>query len=171
MKETVTVSPKAPETRVNDFFIVPNKHIETQIIPESPEFVPTYETEGAACCDLKAYLPDGPVTIGQMETVRIYVGFRIALPVGYEAQIRPRSGFGAKSIIIVPNDPGTIDEDFRGKMCVLLTNLKEEPVQIKHLDRVAQMALKPVWYFNFVTVDKLNATKRGEGGFGSTGLG
>lgn len=167
MKDAI-VTPKIPITRANEMFEECSRRIETDIVPESPEFIPTYETEGAACCDLRAYLPDGPVTIGQMETVKIYAGFRIAIQPGYEAQIRPRSGFGARSII-VPNDPGTIDEDFRGKMCVLLTNLKQEPVEIKHLDRIAQMALKPVWYFKFKVVDTLNSTKRGEGGFGSTG--
>jgi len=164
----VIATPVVPTTRANELQNGWNRHIKTQIIPESPEFVPTYETKGAVCCDLKAYLPDGPVFIGQMETVKIYTGFRIAVPAGYEAQIRPRSGFGVKSIII-PNSPGTIDFDFRGKMCVLLTNLKLEAVEIKHLDRIAQMALKPVWYFNFVTVDTLDITERNEGGFGSTG--
>lgn len=171
----VIVTPKVT-TRANETFGDFSRRIDTPIIAESPEFIPTYETEGAACCDLKAYLPDGPICIGHLETVKIYVGFRMAVPAGYEAQIRSRSSFGAKSVItvpiiepIIPNDPGTIDEDFRGKMCVLLTNLRQEPIEIKHLDRIAQMALKPVWHFNFVAVDTLNKTERGEGGFGSTG--
>ncbi len=98
------------------------------------------------------------------------VGFSIAVPPGFEAQIRPRSGFGAKGII-VPNAPGTIDSPFRGRMCVLLTNLGKEPRPINHMDRIAQMALAPVWYFDFEPVDTLNTTDRGEGGFGSTGIG
>lgn len=143
--------------------------IKTKIVAESPEFIPQYETKGAACCDLKAFLNGDPISIGSMETVKIYVGFKIAVPFGYEAQIRPRSGFGAKAII-VPNSPGTIDEDYRGKMCVLLTNLKQTTEEIKHGDRIAQMALKPVWYFDFEDVDTLDNTERGEGGFGSTGV-
>jgi dUTP pyrophosphatase len=142
--------------------------VKTKIVADSPEFIPQYETKGAACCDLKACLDGDSIFIGTMETAKIYVGFKIGLPFGYEAQIRPRSGFGAKSII-VPNSPGTIDEDFTGKMCVLLTNLKQETVEIKHMDRIAQMALKPVWYFDFEEVDTLDNTERGEGGFGSTG--
>lgn len=164
------VSSKLPKTLADEFVSGLKRRIPTPIVADFPEFIPTYESAGAACCDLKACLDNKePVFIGTMQTVIIYVGFRMAVPPGYEAQVRPRSGFGAKAII-VPNSPGTIDEDYRGKMCVLLTNLRQETVEIKHLDRIAQMALKPVWYFDFVTMDTLDTTVRGEGGFGSTGV-
>lgn len=162
------ITPKVPNSLANEF-IKPKNYVRTAIVAESPEFIPVYASNGAACCDLKACLESDSIFIGPMQTVKIYVGFRIAVPHGYEAQIRPRSGFGAKAII-VPNSPGTIDEDFRGKMCVLLTNLKQESIEIKHLDRIAQMTLKPVWYFDFISVDTLDNTERGEGGFGSTGV-
>ncbi len=163
------VTPKLPKNIPDEIVTDMKRRIPTSIVADSPEFIPTYESAGAACCDLKACLETDSVSIGPMETVKIYAGFRIALPAGYEAQIRPRSGFGAKAII-VPNTPGTIDEDYRGKMCVLLTNLRQEPVEIKHLDRIAQMALKPVWYFDFVPMDTLDNTERGASGFGSTGV-
>jgi len=164
-----TVTSKVPETEANNYVSRLNKRMLTKIVADSPEFIPVYATKGAACCDLKANIPSGSITIGTLETVKIDCGFSMQLPDGYEAQIRPRSGFGAKGII-TPNSPGTIDEDYRGRMCVLLTNLKNEPVTINHLDRIGQMALKPVWYFDFQEVDTLDSTDRGDGGFGSTGV-
>jgi dUTP pyrophosphatase len=165
------ITPKVPKSLASEFIDISNKRrkIRTPIVADSPEFIPVYASKGAACCDLKACLENDSIFIGPMQTVKIYVGFRMALPPGWEAQIRPRSGFGAKAIIM-PNSPGTIDEDYRGKMCVLLTNLKQETVEIKHLDRIAQMKLEPVWYFEFDPVDTLDNTERGEGGFGSTGV-
>jgi dUTP pyrophosphatase len=170
-----TVSVKLPPSPIRDWAsLALRKSIATRIVADSPEFIPEYKTNGSACCDLKANIPpdkDGQRTlyIGHMETVKVDVGFSIAVPPGHEAQIRPRSGFGAKGMI-VPNSPGTIDEDYRGRMCVLLTNLNKEPWPIHHLDRIAQMALKPVYYFGFEPVDTLDTTERGEGGFGSTGV-
>lgn len=168
MKKGTIVS-KVPETEANNYVSRLNKRMLTKIVADSPEFIPVYATKGAACCDLKANLPNGSISIGTLETVKIDCGFSMQLPEGFEAQIRPRSSFGAKSLI-VPNSPGTIDDDFTGKMCVLLTNLKSEPVTINHLDRIGQMALKPVWYFDFQEVDTLDNTDRGGGGFGSTGI-
>jgi dUTP pyrophosphatase len=172
-KSKGTVSSIPPKSQTSEYIGVVRRQ-KTKIVADSPEFIPEYETSGAACCDLKANIPpdkDGQRTlyIGHMETVKVDVGFSIAIPSGFEAQVRPRSGFGAKAII-VPNSPGTIDEDYRGKMCVLLTNLNKEPRQIKHLERIAQLALKPVWYFDFEPVDTLDITERGDGGFGSTGV-
>jgi dUTP pyrophosphatase len=164
-----TILSKIPQTQANEYVQKKNNKIFTKIIADSPDFIPVYATNGAACCDLKANLPNGSIIIGTLETVKIDCGFSMQLPEGFEAQIRPRSGFGAKSII-VPNSPATIDEDYRGKIMVLLTNLKGEPVTIDHLDRIGQMALKPVWYFDFQEVDTLDSTERGDGGFGSTGL-
>ena len=168
MKKGTVVS-KVPETEASNYICRVNKKMLTKIVADSPEFIPVYATKGAACCDLKANLPNGSISIGTLETVKIDCGFSMQLPEGFEAQIRPRSSFGAKSLI-VPNSPGTIDADFTGKMCVLLTNLRSEPVTINHLDRIGQMALKPVWYFDFQEVDTLDSTERGDGGFGSTGI-
>lgn len=171
MKNEITT--KLPKSQVAEYVEKVRKTFLTKIVADSPEFIPVYQTSGAVCCDLKANIPPNEkgqrtLYIGPMETVKVDVGFSMALPPGFEAQIRPRSGFGAKSLI-VPNSPGTIDEDFRGRMCVLLTNLNNEPWPINHLDRVAQMALKPVWYFGFEPVNTLDNTDRGQGGFGSTG--
>jgi dUTP pyrophosphatase len=173
MKNKGTVTSIPPKSEASHYIgVIRNQ--KTKIVADSPEFIPEYKTIGAACCDLKANIPpdkDGQRTlyIGHMETVKVDVGFSIAIPPGFEAQIRPRSGFGAKGLI-VPNSPGTIDFDFRGRMCVLLTNLSGESRPIHHLDRIAQMALKPVWRFDFEPVDTLDTTERGEGGFGSTGV-
>lgn len=173
-----TITSKVPETEASNYVYRLNKKMLTKIVADSPDFIPVYATKGAAACDLKANIkiinPDDfsvkrSITIGTLETVKIDCGFSMQLPDGYEAQVRPRSGFGARGIIM-PNSPGTIDEDYRGRMCVLLTNLKSEPVTINHLDRIGQMALKPVWYFDFQEVDTLDSTERGDGGFGSTGV-
>jgi len=171
--DKIVVTPKLPKSQANYVEKV-RRNILTKIVADSPEFIPAYKTSGAACCDLMANIPlndkgERVLVIGHMETVKIDVGFSMAVPSGFEAQIRPRSGFGAKGII-VPNSPGTIDEDYRGRMCVLLTNLSKDPWPIHHLDRIAQMALKPVWYFGFDPVDTLDITERGDGGFGSTGV-
>ena len=168
------ISSKLPASPLTDYAPKIRKTFLTQIVADSPEFIPEYKTSGSACCDLKANIPpdkDGQraLYIGHMETVKVDVGFSMAIPPGFEAQIRPRSGFGAKGMII-PNAPGTIDEDYRGRMCVLLTNLSKDPWPVHHLDRIAQMALKPVWYFGFEAVDTLDTTERGKGGFGSTGV-
>lgn len=172
MKKQGTMVPKTPKTEASHY-VGETRRKKTPIVADSPEFIPVYAHEDDACCDLKANIPpdkDGQRTlyIGHLETVKVDVGFQIAVPRGFEAQIRPRSGFGAKGII-VPNSPGTIDSPFRGRMCVLLTNLGKEPKAINHLDRIAQMALAPVWYFDFDPVVTLDTTERGEGGFGSTG--
>lgn len=174
MKNKGTVTPLPPKTEASNYVYRMARTIRTSIVADSPEFIPEYKTIGAACCDLKANIPpdkDGQRTlyIGHMETVKVDVGFSFAVPPGYEAQVRARSGFAARGMIVT-NGIGTIDEDYRGRMCVLLTNLSGEPWPIHHLDRIAQMALKPVWHFDFEPVDTLDTTDRGEGGFGSTGV-
>jgi dUTP pyrophosphatase len=93
----------------------------------------------------------------------------MALPPGWEAQIRPRSGLAQKGVQVT-NSPGTIDDDYRGRLMVVLNNAGREIVNIKHGDRFAQMALKPVWYFSWNIVDELESTERGDAGFGSTGV-
>jgi len=131
--------------------------------------VPEYATEYAAGADLKACL-DQPVIIKPGDQSGIPIGIAIEIPAGYEAQIRPRSGLAAKDGITVLNAPGTIDSDYRGEVKVLLVNLGKKPVIIHHGDRIAQMVVAPVQKGEFIEQESLSETKRGTGGFGSTGL-
>lgn len=103
------------------------------------------------------------------ERALIHTGVRVALPVGYEAQVRPRSGLALKHGIILPNSPGTIDADYRGEIGVILMNLGDEPYEVKCGDRIAQMVVAPVCQVKFEEADELDETARGEGGFGSSG--
>ncbi len=132
--------------------------------------LPRYQTDLAAGMDLAACLPEGEqLTIAPGQIARVPLGFAIALPGGYEAQIRPRSGLATKMGVTVPNAPGTVDADYRGEMIVALINHGAEPFIVTHGLRVAQMVVAPVTRATFVEVDELNATERGAGGFGSTG--
>lgn len=134
--------------------------------------LPSYETSGAAGMDLRAALPAGtPVIIGPLERSLIPTGLTMELPAGYEAQVRPRSGLALKSGITVLNTPGTIDSDYRGEVKVILINLSDHPVEINRGDRIAQMVIAPVTRATIELVESLSLTKRGEGGFGSTGKG
>ncbi|GAB6875732.1 dUTP diphosphatase [Thermaerobacter litoralis] len=130
--------------------------------------VPVYATELAAGCDLAAAL-DQPVAIPPGGIARIPTGLAVALPPGYEAQVRPRSGLAARHGLTVLNAPGTVDADYRGEIQVLLVNLGPEPVTVAPGDRIAQLVVAPVVRARFVEVDQLPPTARGEGGFGSTG--
>jgi dUTP pyrophosphatase len=131
--------------------------------------LPAYETEGAAGMDLRAALP-GPIVIEVRERRLISTGLRIAIPRGYEAQVRPRSGLALKHGITVLNSPGTIDSDYRGEMLVLLVNLGSEPFRLEPLDRIAQLVVAPVAHVTVQLAENLDATARGEGGYGSTGV-
>lgn len=130
--------------------------------------VPSYQTEGAAGMDLCAFL-DNPVTLKSLERKLIPTGIKIELPSGYEAQVRPRSGMSIKHGITLVNCVGTIDEDYRGEVCVPVINLSKEDFTINNGDRIAQMVISPVTKAEINIVQKLSDTKRGEGGFGSTG--
>nr|WP_242822498.1 dUTP diphosphatase [Thermaerobacter marianensis] len=130
--------------------------------------LPVYATELAAGCDLVAAL-DAPVQVPPGGSCRIPTGIAIALPPGYEAQVRPRSGLAARYGLTVLNAPGTIDADYRGEIQVLLVNLGREPVTVAPGDRIAQLVVAPVTRAHFVEVEALPPTARGEGGFGSTG--
>ncbi len=166
----VIAQSKIPHTDANRYVAKDNSRVKVKIVADSAQFIPVYQTKGSVCCDLRANLPNGDaITIGVLETVKIDAGFKMELPPGYEAQIRARSSMGLKGIII-PNSPSSIDSDFRGKICVLLTNLSGEPFVVNHFDRIAQMAIKPVWYFDFIEADNLEITERNDGGFGSTGV-
>ena len=131
--------------------------------------LPEYATPGAAGMDLRAYLPGGQVTLEQGQLEIISTGFHVELPAGTEMQIRPRSGLALKHRIILPNSPGTVDEDYRGVVMVGLFNLRPEPFTIRHGDRIAQAVIADVRRFPTAEVEELSETERGTGGFGSTG--
>ena len=131
--------------------------------------VPCYETAGSAGMDVRAAI-DGQVRLMPGESALIPCGFKMALPSGLEAQIRPRSGLALKHNVTVLNAPGTIDSDYRGEVCVLLINLGGAPFWVKHGMRIAQVVIAPVIQFRFMPVPTLGETVRGAGGFGSTGV-
>jgi dUTP pyrophosphatase len=131
--------------------------------------LPTYATEGAAGMDLRACLPGGPVEIPPGEVALVPTGFRVALPPRTEMQIRPRSGLAARSRILVPNSPGTVDEDYRGEVKVALFNAGRTAFVVEHGMRIAQAVIADVRHPEIVEVDALPDTGRGAGGFGSTG--
>ncbi|HYP63274.1 MAG TPA: dUTP diphosphatase [Acidocella sp.] len=130
--------------------------------------LPAYTTAGAAGADVLAAVSE-PITIAPGGRTLIPTGFSMALPPGYELQIRPRSGLALKNGITLPNTPGTIDEDYRGEVCVILLNTSSEPFIITRGMRIAQAVLAPVVRAAWEEVEDLDATARGEGGFGSTG--
>ena len=132
---------------------------------------PAYETSGAAGADLKANLP-GRVDVVLQPAARalIATGLRLAIPKGFEAQIRPRSGLAFKHGITLANSPGTIDSDYRGPLGVILLNMGAQNFTIVHGDRIAQMVIAPVVQAEFVLVGQLDETIRDQDGFGSTGL-
>ena len=137
--------------------------------------LPQYETAGAAGADLRANLrPEDRATGFTLDPMRravIPTGIRVAIPMGYEMQIRPRSGLALKHGISLPNTPGTIDSDYRGPLGVALINLGTEPYTIQHGDRIAQAVVAPVVQAGYQVVEILDETARGDGGFGSTGRG
>jgi dUTP pyrophosphatase len=137
--------------------------------------LPAYETAGAAGADIRAnLLPDMRDTgfvLLPMQRAIVPTGIRVEIPLGFEMQIRPRSGLAVKHGISLPNTPGTIDSDYRGPLGVALINLGTDPYVIRHGDRIAQMIVAPVVQVQFEVVESLSETQRGEGGFGSTGRG
>lgn len=134
---------------------------------ESAE-LPRYQTEHSAGMDLHAAI-DQPMTLEAGDILFIACGFAMAVPVGYEAQVRPRSGLASKHGISMPNAPGTIDADYRGEVKVPLINLGRNPFVIEPGMRIAQMVIAPVAHCVLEEVDTLDETIRGDGGFGSTG--
>lgn len=130
--------------------------------------LPRYQTDGAAAFDLTANLAE-PVTLGSLERAVIATGLYIALPRGYEAQIRPRSGLAAKHGLSIVNAPATIDSDYRGEWKVILVNLSHEPYTVQDGDRIAQVVVARVEQVEWEEVNELDETERHGGGFGSTG--
>ncbi len=131
--------------------------------------LPSYETTGAAGADLRANLPDGTVVVPAQGRALISTGLHMAIPAGFEVQIRPRSGLALKHGITLPNSPGTIDSDYRGVVGVIVLNTGTDPFEVTHGMRIAQMVMAPVVRADFSVVDDLENTARGAGGFGSTG--
>lgn len=142
--------------------------VSVNIINQSSNEMPRYQTEHSAGMDLRASLPE-TVVLQPGQRKLIPTGLFIELPVGYEAQIRPRSGLALKHGITVLNSPGTIDADYRGELMVLLINLSDAPFVIETGERVAQMIVSPYQQVRWQAVDALNETQRGTGGYGSTG--
>lgn len=136
--------------------------------------LPSYQTAGSAGADICANLPvemrGAGFVLQPMERAIVPTGLRVAIPAGYEMQIRPRSGLALKHGITLPNTPGTIDSDYRGPLGVALVNLGAAPYVVHHGDRIAQCVVAPVVQAGFAVVDNLDDTPRGQGGFGSTGV-
>lgn len=137
------------------------------ITAESPDCVPEYASEHAAGMDLKA---NESLELAPMERRAVATGIRIAIPEGYEGQVRPRSGLALKQGLSVPNAPGTIDADYRGEVKVILVNLGSEKIAIAKGDRIAQLVICPVVRAVLHVESELSDSIRGEGGFGSTGI-
>ncbi len=143
--------------------------IDVEVLPEAEGLhLPEYASPDSAGMDLRAAVAD-QVTIHPGEIKLVTTGLRIAVPRGYEAQVRPRSGLALKHGITIPNAPGTIDADYRGVVQVILANIGPEPFIIRRGDRIAQMVIAPVTQGELRRVERLDDTERGEGGFGSSG--
>ncbi|MBR3625757.1 MAG: dUTP diphosphatase [Bacteroidaceae bacterium] len=142
--------------------------MKVEIINKSKHALPTYATPQSAGMDLRANLSE-PVTLQPLERKLIPTGLYMALPTGYEAQVRPRSGLALKKGITVLNSPGTIDADYRGEVCVILVNLSSEPFVVEDGERIAQMVIARHEQAEWQEVQVLSDTERGAGGFGHTG--
>ncbi|MFT6096694.1 MAG: dUTP pyrophosphatase [Nonlabens sp.] len=140
-----------------------------KIINKSSHALPHYETEASAGMDLRAHL-EVAVTLQPLERAIIKTGLFIELPIGYEAQVRPRSGLAAKKGITVLNAPGTIDADYRGEIGVILVNLSKEAFTVENGERIAQLVIAKHERADWYKVEELSSTERGAGGFGSTGV-
>jgi dUTP pyrophosphatase len=144
------------------------QHIAINIVNKSNNELPAYATPGSAGMDIRANL-DQAVLLQPLERKLISTGLYIELPLGFEAQIRPRSGLAIKQGITCLNSPGTVDSDYRGEIKVILINLSNEPQLLQHGDRIAQMVISKVETAQLLLVQTINETARGEGGFGHTG--
>lgn len=139
-----------------------------QIVNKSPHPLPEYQTVGSAGVDLRAWLQE-PVTLQPMERRLVPTGLYMALPAGYEAQVRPRSGLAIKRGLSMVNTPGTIDSDYRGEIMVAMINLSNEPQTINDGERIAQMVIAKYEQVQWQQTDTLEETERGAGGFGHSG--
>lgn len=144
--------------------------MEIKVVNKSENKLPEYKTIGAAGCDIAAYLPDGAVTLKPNERKLIHTGIFIQLPIGFEAQVRSRSGLALKSGIVVLNSPGTIDADYRGEIGVILYNSSDVDFVVNSGDRIAQLVIARYEQTSFKEVEKLDETERADGGFGHSGI-
>jgi dUTP pyrophosphatase len=143
--------------------------MQIKVINNSQHLLPTYETIASAGLDIRANLTDS-ITLKPLERALVKTGLFLEIPVGYEAQVRPRSGLAFKNGVTVLNSPGTIDADYRGEVGVILINLSNENFLINNGERVAQLVFAKVEQAQWTEVEILSDTARGEGGFGSTGV-
>ncbi len=139
------------------------------IINKSQHALPSYETIASAGMDLRANLTE-PIILQPLERTIVKTGLFIELPIGYEAQVRPRSGLAFKNGITVLNSPGTVDADYRGEIGVILVNLSNQAFEIQNGERIAQLIIAKHERANWIEVEELSETSRGAGGFGSTGV-
>ncbi|MEO0058394.1 MAG: hypothetical protein RLZZ312_41 [Bacteroidota bacterium] len=140
-----------------------------KIINKSEHTLPAYETTASAGMDMRAHISE-PIVLKSLQRFMIPTGLFIELPLGYEAQIRPRSGLAAKNGITCLNSPGTVDADYRGELKVILVNLSKDDFTVNNGDRIAQMVIAKHERAEFTQVEILSETDRGAGGFGSTGI-
>ena len=143
--------------------------MQIKIINQSQHPLPSYETMASAGMDLRANLKE-PIILKPLERVLVKTGLFIELPLGFEAQVRPRSGLALKKGITVLNSPGTVDADYRGEIGVILVNLSNDDFVIENGERIAQLVVAKHERAEWMEVDQLNETSRGTGGFGSTGV-
>ncbi len=144
--------------------------VSVNIILEEGAVAPSYETAGSAGADIRAFLPNGSETIKAGEYKLIPTGIKMEIPIGYEVQVRPRSGLAARYGITLLNSPGTIDSDYRGEIKVILINHSKSDFLVNNGDRIAQLVIAKVLQASFVISTSLSISERGEGGFGSTGI-
>ncbi|MDR2951908.1 MAG: dUTP diphosphatase [Treponema sp.] len=156
------------QSAVGDLKAVPQALLRISKVHERIQ-LPCYESEGAAGMDMRAFL-DSDLSVSPMGRVKIPTGLKIEIPQGFEGQIRPRSGLAARYGLTVLNSPGTVDSDYRGEIEIILINLGEKDVTVKDGDRIAQLVIAPVCRAELLEAETLFSTKRGSGGFGSTGV-
>lgn len=142
--------------------------VKVKIVKEKNVVLPKYETIGSAGVDVRANITE-PITLKSLERILIPTGIKMAIPIGYEVQVRPRSGLAIKHGITMLNSPGTIDSDYRGEIKVIVVNLSKDDYIIEPNERIAQLVLNKVEQMDFIEVEVLDETERGEGGFGHTG--
>ena len=139
-----------------------------KVVREGNVLLPKYETSGSAGMDVRANIEE-PIILGSLERVLVPTGLKIAIPEGYEVQVRPRSGLAIKHGITLLNTPGTIDSDYRGELKIIMVNLSKDEYTINPQERIGQLVLNKVAQMELVEVDSLHETERGAGGFGHTG--
>ena len=144
------------------------KKIQVKVIREKGVELPKYETGGSAGMDVRANIKE-PITLKSLERILIPTGLKVAIPEGYEIQVRPRSGLAIKHGITMLNTPGTVDSDYRGELKVIVVNLSNEAYTIEPNERIGQFVLNKIEQIEFIEVEELDSTERGEGGFGHTG--